>query len=130
MVRCRDAGAINPMKVRTPQQMNSAFTSASNSGGIEALLALYDPDAVLVPNPGVVVQGIPAIRAALEQFLALKGHMRSDNVYALVHGASRCSAPNGEALEIRNQTSEVVRRQRDGTWLYIVDHPYGAEPLP
>ena len=127
------------MKVHNPEQMNSAFAAAFNAGDIEALLALYEPDAVLVPKPSVVVHGLAAIRAALQEFLALKGHMQSDNVYTLVHGDIALlraavhlvgTAANGEPLEIRNQTSEVVRRQPDGSWLYILDHPYGADPLP
>ena len=126
------------MKVRSPEEMNAAFAAAFNAGDIEALLALYEADAVLVPKPGVVVKGLAAIRAALQEFLALKGHMRSDNVSALVHSDIALlranvhlvgTATNGERREIRNQTTEVVRRQTDGSWLYILDHPYGADPL-
>ena len=65
--------------------------------------------------------------------------MTSENQYALVHGDIALlrakvhlvgTAPNGERVEINNHTAEVVRRQPDGSWLYILDHPYGADPLP
>jgi len=126
------------MKVYKPEDMNAAFAEAFNSGEIERLLALYEPGAVLVPSPGQVVEGTRAIRAALEGLLALKGHMRSENQYALVHGDVALlrakvhltgTGPDGRRLEVRNHTAEVVRRQPDGTWLYILDHPYGADPL-
>ncbi|HEY9282962.1 MAG TPA: SgcJ/EcaC family oxidoreductase [Pyrinomonadaceae bacterium] len=126
------------MKVYNPEDMNSAFAEAFNSGDIESLVALYEPGAILVPKPGQVAEGIEAIRAALQELLALKGHMRSENQYALVHGDIALlrakvhltgTGPDGGRLEISNHTAEVVRRQPDGGWLYILDHPYGAGPL-
>jgi ketosteroid isomerase-like protein len=33
---------------------------------------------------------------------------------------------NGNAIALAGQTSDVVRRQTDGTWLLIIDNPYGA----
>ncbi len=126
------------MSVYKPEDMNSAFAEAFNSGNIENLLALYEPSAVLVPQPGQVVEGVETIRAALQELLALKGHMHSENQYALVHGDIALLrakvrligiGPDGKRLEINNHTAEVVRRQPDGRWLYIIDHAYGAEPL-
>ena len=126
------------MKILNPQDMNSAFADAFNSGNIDNLLALYEPTAVLVPVPGEVVEGVPAIRAALERLLALKGHMTSENQYALVHGDIALlrakvrlvgTAPDGHPMVINNHTAEVIRRQPDGSWLYILDHPYGADAL-
>jgi uncharacterized protein (TIGR02246 family) len=118
--------------------MNSAFAEAFNAGDIEALTSLYEPGAVLVPRPGVVVEGVGAIRPALQELLALRGVMRSENQYALVHGDIALlrakvhlvgAAPDGSRVEINNHTAEVIRRQPDGSWLYILDHPYGADPL-
>ena len=125
------------MKVYNPEDMNSAFAEAFNSGNIEALVALYEPDAVLVPRPGYVVEGTEAIRVALQELLTLKGHMRSENQYALVRGDIALlrakvhligTGADGAPLEINNHTAEVVRRQPGGSWLYIIDHPYGADP--
>jgi uncharacterized protein (TIGR02246 family) len=125
------------IKVYKPEDMNSAFAEAFNSGNIDSLVALYEPDAVLVPLPGRVVEGAEAIRAALQELLALKGRMRSENQYALVHGDIALlrakvhlvgTRPDGSRLELNNHTAEVVRRQPDGSWRYILDHPYGADP--
>jgi uncharacterized protein (TIGR02246 family) len=126
------------MKVYNPEDMNSAFAEAFNAGNIDDLVALYEPGAVLVPRPGQVVEGIQAIRAALQELLALKGQMQSENQYALVQGDIALlrakvhvvgTGPDGNQIEINNHTAEVVRRQPDGSWLYILDHPYGADPL-
>jgi len=126
------------MKVYKPEDMNSAFGEAFNSGDLDGLVVLYEPGAVLVPVPGRVAEGAQAIRSALQELLALKGHMRSENLYALVNGDLALLrakvrlvgvGPDGSTLEINNHTAEVVRRQPDGSWLYVLDHPYGADPM-
>jgi ketosteroid isomerase-like protein len=35
--------------------------------------------------------------------------------------------PDGKPLEISGNGTEVVRLQPDGTWRFIIDHPWGAD---
>lgn len=121
--------------VETPAGINPIFAAAFNSGNLENLLALYEPDAVLVTQTGESLSGLPAIKAELTKLLALGGEMVSENIYAYQNEdiallrarfTLKTKKPNGEPLEITGHTSEIVRRQKDGSWLYIVDHPFGA----
>jgi len=50
------------MKVMEPQDMNAAFEEAYNSGEIERLMELYEPDAMMAPSPGKRAVGHTAIR--------------------------------------------------------------------
>jgi hypothetical protein len=36
----------------------------------------------------------------------------------------------GAGMELSCRTAEVARRQPDGTWKYVIDHPYAAADLP
>jgi uncharacterized protein (TIGR02246 family) len=116
--------------------MNAAFAEAYNSGDVERLLALYEPDALLAPLPGRRARGGVAIREALVGLLALKGRMTSTNVYsmevgdlALLRGEWHLfgTGPQGEEVEQRARSAEVVRRQGDGSWRYVIDHPFGDD---
>ena len=116
--------------------MNAAFAEAYNSGEIEQLLAFYEPDALLAPLPGRRARGEAAIREALAGLLALKGRMTSANNYcmqvgdlALLQGEWHLSGTgsDGEPIEQRSRTAELVRRQPDGSWLYLIDHPYADD---
>ena len=122
------------MSVQRPEEMHQVFTAAFNAGDMTALLALYEADASLAPAPGEVVTGVAAIREALTGFLALKGRMTIDTVrvipagdVALLHGSWILSGtgPDGSAVELAGRNTEVVRRQADGSWRFVIDNPFG-----
>src|SRR5207244_10126873 len=60
------------MSARTPEDLDRLFALALNSGNLEALVRLYEPQAALRPGPGQVVQGDAAIRTALSGFIGMK----------------------------------------------------------
>ena len=124
------------MAVKRPEEMNRAFGEAVSSGEVERVLALYEPDALLAPRPGERASGLDEIRAALDELLALGGTMTSRNVWcmqvgelALLRGEWNLNgtAPDGSPVELSSRTAEVVRRQADGSWLYVIDHAFGAD---
>ena len=129
-------GSEDPVKVWSPEEMNPAFAAAVNSGDVENLLALYESDAPLAARPGERARGADEIRAALEGLLALGGMMESRNVYCMqVEGIALLQAewrlvtttPDASPLELTSRTAEVVRRQSDGSWLYVVDHAFAND---
>ncbi|MBM4260505.1 MAG: DUF4440 domain-containing protein [Deltaproteobacteria bacterium] len=124
------------MTVTRPAEMYPRFIEAFNAGDAEALLALFEPSATFAPQPGVTVSGIAAVGAALQQFLALKGTIRLDPVFimesgdtALIRGKWQVNGTgaDGKPVELRGNSIEVIRRQSDGTWRFIIDNPFGAE---
>lgn len=124
------------MAVRRPEEMNGAFAEAVSSGDLERVLALYEPEALLAPRPGERARGLVEIRSALGELLSLGGVMESRNVWcmqvdelALLQGEWRLSgtAPDGSPVELSSRTAEVVRRQPDGSWLYVIDHAFGGD---
>lgn len=123
--------------MRQPEEIHLRFVTAFNSGDIDAIMALYEPQATLVPQPGQVVQGRDAIRQALLQFLALKGTLQVKHIFtvhgpggiALVRGQWKLTGtgPEGQPIEMAGQSMEVLHQQPNGEWLYAVDHPFGAD---
>lgn len=124
------------MAVTRPEEMYPQFIAAFNARDSAGLLALFEPTATFVPQPGQTVTGIAAIGAALQQFLALKGTIKLDPVYlvesgdtALIRGKWQVdgTGPDGRPVELRGNSIEVLRRQTDGSWRFIIDNPFGAE---
>ena len=90
---------------------------------------------MLVPFPNPPVQDHAAIRAAMLALLSARGRMelvidkifQADDI-ALLFSSWTLSGtgPDGSAMKVTGQTTDVVRRQADGTWLFVLDVPQGA----
>src|SRR5947209_2046952 len=121
------------MSLRSPQEIHAKFAEAFSSGDLEGLVALYEPDAVLAPEPGKTVTGHAAIREAFKPYLALRPHMKLDTVsvfetadVALMHGrwVIKGTAPDGSQVNMNGCNTEVAHRQPDGGWLFRIDNPF------
>lgn len=118
--------------VTEPAAMNEVFARAFNSRSIDNLLALYESDAILKTDAGDdFATGLAAIGDALSQLLLAPGTMRSANAFCLVHGdiallRADWSLSDGDRLIAAGSSAEIVRRQPDGRWLYVIDHATGA----
>ena len=117
-----------------PEQIHRQFEEAFNAGDLNGLLALYEPDAALIPEPGVVVHGLDEIGPALQGFLDLGGTMSLDTKTSVVVGdlaylTNRWSLtgtdPDGNPFEMGAVTAEMVRRQADGSWRFVIDNAWG-----
>jgi ketosteroid isomerase-like protein len=55
-----------------PQRGTLALRPSLHAGDLESILALYEPEATFVAQPGETVTGTEALRGAFGGFLALK----------------------------------------------------------
>ena len=124
------------MPAQKPQDLHLLFANALNSGDINGLVNLYEPTATLVPAPGQIATGTAAIRQALQAFVAMKPTIRIETTFVLETGDVAllrgkwiidAKGPDGQPTHMTGNSTEVVRHQPDGSWLYLIDHPYGAD---
>lgn len=118
----------------SPEACDHLFGEHVNAGDLEALLALYEPGCSLVRRDGGVARGHAEIRQVFERLLAMQAKMSTEIVkvvqsgpdLAMVYNDWRMSAtrPDGQPVEAGGKAIEVVRRQPDGTWRFILDDPF------
>lgn len=122
------------MPATSPAQIHREFEEAFNAGDLDALLALYEPGAALIAQPGVVAVGLDQIGPALQAFLDTGGKIRLDTrevvtigelAYLTNRWALNGTNPDGTPLQMGATTAEVARRQDDGSWLYVIDNAIG-----
>ena len=127
------------MPAATPEQVHRVFEDTFNAGDIDGLMQLYESDAALIAQPGSVAHGSEQIRAALQGFLALKGHITLDTKLVVTVGdlaylantwSLRGTGPDGDPVVLGATTAEVARRQADGTWRYVIDNAWGDQAAP
>ena len=123
------------MAARTPEDVDRLFAEALNAGNLDALAALYEPQATLMPSPGKLVTGSAAIRESLATFLA--GSPKMSLAVRLVAQSGELAVtsakwemsmtgPDGKPVQMSAQSVEVVRRQADGSWRAVIDLPFGT----
>ena len=110
--------------IRDPQELERQLVVRENAGDVSGMTALFEPDAVIELNDGRLVRG----RAAIHEFftnLQVTGLGPEGRRFKL--GKQRPALICGDlaltsTLSLDGDiTSEVARRQADGTWLWIID---------
>ena len=123
------------MAGETPIETVEALFSAINAGDIAGALDLYEQDGVFVAEPGSIARGTEQIKAALEGFAVLKPTMKAksnDTIKGEDIAINYCAwiligtDPEGNSVQMEGLSTDVLRRQADGTWLLAIDNPYGA----
>src|SRR5437879_2317396 len=115
----------------TPEHVHRRFEDAFNRHDVDAICALYEPEAVLMTSGGAA-RGLAAIREAYLDFLMGRPTIELETVVvcqagdlALLQGKwiSRGATPNGAETHSEGRSTETVRRQADGRWLFVIDDP-------
>lgn len=119
-----------------PESAHRLFEERFNAGDLDGMLALYEEEATFVRGPGDYVRNRTALIEGLRGFLATKGRIRLETRYAVQHDDLALlsnewtltgTGADGKSFTMSGRTVEVVRRQADGHWLYVIDHPWGAQ---
>jgi ketosteroid isomerase-like protein len=120
----------------TPQQVLKSIVDGINAGNLAALMPLYESEAAFATQPGSLAHGLPGVRSSLAAFVAMKGtldltvtRVLEASDLALVAGewSFAGTGPDGEPVKLTGRNADVLRRQPDGTWRFVIDNPWGID---
>ena len=118
-----------------PEAMAAALLERFNSGKVSAMMALYEPEAVLIAKDGRTVTGHPGIAAELERDLRLGLPLQANARHVFVAGDTAeivldwsidGTGPDGGHVHLAGSASDVLRRGADGIWRYLIDNNQGT----
>ena len=120
------------MAAHEPGDVHTQFFDAFNTRDVETLASLYEDGALLVMPGGGTLAGIDTIRKALEMGVASGRTFRHES--QVVHQSGDIAvldckstvidtAADGTVSEHEGNSIEIVRRQADGTWRFVIDVP-------
>jgi ketosteroid isomerase-like protein len=124
------------MSTATPEKVLEAIVDGINSGDLDSLMPLYERYAAFATQPGSLAHGAPGISEALTGFISMKGTLDLEVTrvlevgdLALVTGvwSFEGSGPDGEPVRLAASNADVLRRQTDGTWRFVIDNPWGTD---
>ena len=110
--------------IHDPQELERQLVLRENAGDVRGMTALFAPDAVIELNDGRLVRGRDAIQAFFQN-LQITGIGPEGRRFKL--GEQRPALIGGDLALTSTRsidgdiTSEVARRQDDGTWLWVLD---------
>ena len=126
--------------IAAANELDKAFVAAFNRGDAEALASLYwnSPDVVSFQPDTLQARGLAEIKEAFaKSFTAVKGakieitesHQMPAGDVVIGWGLFRTTIPaaDGKTTEMVGRYTDV-KTQRDGKWVYLMDH--GSAPLP
>ena len=123
------------MSTATPEQVLESIVTGINSGNLESLMPLYESEAAFATQPGSLAHGPAGVREALTGFISLQGELDLEvtrvlevDDLALVTGVWKFNgtAPDGAPVHLEASNADVLRRQSDGTWRFVIDNPWGT----
>jgi ketosteroid isomerase-like protein len=124
------------MSTATPEQVLESIVTGINSGNLESLMPLYESEAAFAAQPGTLAHGAPGVSEALTGFISMNGELDLDvtrvlevDDLALVIGtwSFNGTGPDGEPVRLSSKNADVLRRQSDGTWRFVIDNPWGTD---
>ena len=120
----------------TPEQVLESIVHGINTGNLDSLLTLYEPGAAFATRPGDLSHGLPGIRHALNGFVEMKGELDLEVTRVLEAGDLALvttvwsflgTDPDGQPAKLAARSADVLRRQPDGSWRFVIDNPWGTE---
>jgi ketosteroid isomerase-like protein len=118
-----------------PEGMAAALRERFNSGKVSEMMALYEPEVVLIKKDGQPVTGHAGIAAELERDLRLGLPLKANARHVFVAGdiaelvldwSIDGTGPDGKEVHLGGSASDVLHRGADGVWRYLIDNNQGT----
>ena len=130
------------MGAPSPELCNLWLARAFNARDVEAAAAMYHAEASIVRIDDVhgetqVSRGAEGIRATMAAYIDMQPHMDVVTHHTTVSGDFAMTRSqwlitgldkDGRRTEVHHHGMEVHRRLADGSWVFFMDHPSGADP--
>ena len=118
-----------------PEGVAASLLERFSSGKVSMMMALYEPEAVLITKYGRTITGHTGIAAELERDLSLGLPLEVKARHVFVAGdiaelvldwSIDGTGPDGAHVHLGGSASDVVRRGADGVWRYVIDNNQGT----
>src|SRR5262249_4985094 len=107
-------------------------------GDVEAVMGFFEPQAILGGQPGQRAEGHAGFREGPQGVFGMKPTFNlgkqtlgtgSDPPPSGVKWSRKRTGARARAVQVEGTATDVLRKQADGRWLYVIDNPWGVGVL-
>lgn len=126
----------NMSKIKTPEDLLNLQVEEFNKGNIDFLMTLYENEACFASKPGQVVKDLESIRQTLKDFIDKGSKLEAkvkrvlqarDLALITTEWSMNGAEPDGKPIILVGRGTVVLRRQSDGSWLMVIENPWGTD---
>lgn len=127
------------MAGRSPEETDRRIGEAISARDLGGALDLFEPGAVFVdPGSGAEIRGTDAIRDVLEAVFRARPRLTvgvpkvvvsGDIALVLSRWHREDTREDGTVSAVGGVAADVMRRQTDGSWRWVIDNPAGVALL-
>ncbi len=123
-------------KFLTPEDLLNSQVEQFNKRNISFLMTLYEKDACFASKRGQVVNDLDSIRRTLQDFIGMGAKLEAsvkrviqanDLALLITEWSIYGNKPDGEQVNLVGRGTVVLRRQPNGTWLMVIENPWGTD---
>jgi ketosteroid isomerase-like protein len=123
-------------KKMTPEEVLSSVAEGINTGELDSLMTFYEAGACFASRPGQLAKSPESVRQSLRSFIDLKGKLdlkvkrviqASDLALVTTEWSFSGTGPDGNPVNMAAKSADVLRKQTDGTWRFVIDNPWGTD---
>jgi uncharacterized protein (TIGR02246 family) len=124
------------MQAKKPADCDRLFGEYAGKGDLKGLLSLYEEECTFVRADRSVHTGLAEVRKILASVAERRPRITM-NVFKVVRVGDLAmlyndwtmttNASDGSSTEATHKAIELVRRQADGSWRFVLDDPFARE---
>jgi ketosteroid isomerase-like protein len=124
---------IDASQRSTPADLLALLGRLMEARDLDAIIAIHEDEAAMVKWGGGVARGEDAIRQVYVDFFATDPVLKVQALQIVEAGNTAIilgdytmdyTNANGKIISVEGKFGDMVRQQRDGSWLYLLDNPF------
>jgi len=117
-----------------PDDADEYFLDAVRNGDVKTAMTCFDNEAVYIGKDGKPISGMDNIEKVITELCKMKPDIKvyehqmapvgNDMMYWLDKWRMTATGPDGKPFEMKGASANMMRRNADGHWLWLVDNPF------
>ena len=119
-----------------PDEAEEYFMDCIREGNLKNAMSCFDQEAVYMDKDGNAISGLDNIEKVMANLCKMKPDIKiykhknipvgNDLMYRLDKWTLTATDPQGNPIKMQGASANIMRKNADGVWLWLVDNPFAA----